>query len=108
MIIEYDMQQQMMMQQAMMMQQQMNNESQIEKINITFKNIRGMSTVIIAKYGTQVKDVLKQYIEKNYGFQNDKKLIFVHDAKRINENEVKAVEDFFNIHPHPTITVNEI
>ena len=115
MINEYDMQQQqmimqqqMMMQQAMMMQQQMNNESQIEKINITFKNIRGMRTVIIAKYGTQVKDVLKQYIEKNYGFQNNKKLIFVYNAKRINENEVEVVEEYFSIYPNPTITVNEI
>ena len=80
----------------------------LKKKNITFQNIRGMRTVIIAKYGTPVKDVLKQYIENNYGFQNDKKLIFVHDAKRINENEVKAVEDFFNIYPYPTITVNEI
>ena len=68
--------QQMMMLQAMMMQQQINDESQIKKMNIIFRN-RGITTHIVVKYGTKVKDVLKQYIEKNYGFQNDKKLMFI-------------------------------
>ena len=63
------MQQQMLIQQQMMLQQQMNNESRIEKINITFKNSRGIQTQIAAKYGTKVKDVLKQYIEKMMVFK---------------------------------------
>ena len=97
--------QQMMMLQAMMMQQQINDESQIKKMNIIFRN-RGITTHIVVKYGTKVKDVLKQYIEKNYGFQNDKKLMFIYNAETINENEVKVVEDFFS--PNPNIVVNEI
>ena len=101
MINEYNMQQQMMMQQQIMMQQQMimqqqiNDDRQIPRINITFTTSSGIKTVIPAKYGTKVKDVLKQYIEKNYGFQNDKELLFLFNGSKINQNELKVVENYF-------------
>ena len=97
-----------MMQQQMMMQQKINDERDIKRKNIIFDNSRGMKINIAAKYGTKVKDVLKQYIEKIYGFQNNKKLIFLYNAKQINQNELEAVENYFISDDIPLIQVLEI
>ena len=89
------MQQQMMMQQQIMMQQKINEDRIIPAKNIIFSTNSGIKTVIPAKYGTKVKDLLKQYIEKYYGFKNDIKLLFDYNGKIINQNELKVVEDYF-------------
>ena len=65
-------------------------------------------TTIVAKYGTKVKDTLKQYNEKIFGFQNDK-IIFLFNDKKINKNENQAVEKFFGYNNNATtITVIEV
>ena len=64
-------------------------------------------TTIVAKYGTKVKDTLKQYNEKIFGFQNDK-IIFLFDGKTINKNENQVVEKFFGYNAQATITVYEV
>ena len=95
-----------MMLQQMMMQQQMMMKQQFPRINLNFINNRGMISLIHFKYGTKVKDALKQYIERYYGIQNNKKLIFLHNGKTINQNELEAVEKYF---PNfAMIKVNEI
>ena len=107
MINDYSMQQQqIMMLQQMMMQQQMMVKQQFPRINVKFNN-RGMISLIHFKIGTKVKEALKQYIERYYGIQNNKKLIFLFNGKIINQNELEAVEKYF-FSDFADIRVNEI
>ena len=83
----------------------MNAETNYLKVIGVFMNV----LIFYASYGgghLSAANALRQYIEKNYGFQNDKKLMFIYNAETINENEVKVVEYFFS--PNPNIVVNEI
>ena len=118
MINEYDMQQQqLMMQQQMLFQQQMMMERQMREnqfqtnddkyISLLFVNSSNKLTTIVTKHGTKVKDTLKQYNEKNFGFQNDK-ITFLFNGKKIDKNENQVVEKFFGIFDHVTITVFEV
>ena len=61
----------------------------------------------MAKYGTKVKDILNQYNEKNFGFQNDK-IYFLFNGKKINENELQVVEKFFGYSNGVQIIVNNV
>ena len=107
MINEYNVQQQQMImqQQQMMMQQLMhenqnyqnqeNNNNKPNYINIRFEHISGKNLTMVFKYGTKVKEALNQYIARTYGNQNYK-ISFWYNAGKINENELRCVEDFFN------------
>ena len=93
------------------MQQQM-RENQIQTnddkyITLCFIPASKKITTIVAKYGTKVKDTLKQYNEKIFGFQNDK-IIFMFNSRKIDKNENQAVEKFFGYFEKPTITVYEV
>ena len=99
---EYNMQQQMMMLQQMMMQQQIQenqNQANIDnkspKINLRFDQPSGKRSPMSFKYGTRVYEALNQYIERTIGYPNDK-IFFVYNANRIDRNEPKTVEEFFN------------
>ena len=61
----------------------------------------------MAKYGTKVKDILNQYNEKIFGFQNDK-IYFLFNGKKINENELQVVEKFFRYSNVVQITVYNV
>ena len=99
------MQQQMMYQQQQMMyQQQMNEQQQMPKEEFNFKNIvfenprhPGSSVYdnITVKFGTKVKDVLNQYINKIYKYPKEN-IIFLFNSKKISRNEERTIEDFFN------------
>ena len=43
----------------------------------------------------RVYEALNQYIERTIGYPNDK-IFFTYNAKRIDRNEPKTVEEFFN------------
>ena len=93
------------------MQQQM-RENQIQTnddkyISLLFVPSLEKSTTIVAKYGIKVKDTLKQYNEKIFGFQNDK-IIFMFNSRKIDKNENQAVEKFFGYNTQATITVYEV
>ena len=47
------------------------------------------------KYGTRVYEALNRYIEKTIGYPNDK-IRFIYNASKIDRNEPKTVEEFFN------------
>ena len=102
MLNEYNMQQQMIMQQQMMMQQQIQenqNQANIDNkslnIFLRFEPTSGKVLTLSIKYGTRVYEALNQYIERTIGYPNDK-IFFTYNAKRIDRNEPKTVEEFFN------------
>ena len=113
-------QQQMMLQQQMMMQQQNYNNQGINimeapKIlqgkhkNILFENHnpgRSRKRNICAKYGTKVKEVLNQYLDKEYG-SNKEKVFFLYNGSKIDLNEDRFVETFFKFPENPIVTVLE-
>ena len=68
-----------------------------------FINTSKKLITIVAKYGTKVKDTLKQYNEKIFGFQNDK-IAFLFNGKTIDKNENQVVEKFFG-HNTQTTTI---
>ena len=74
--------------------------------NIRFDDNNGHKILIIAQYGTKVKEVLKRYKEKISG--NDKKFIFLYKALQIKENERRVVEDFFRFGDPSKIQVIQI
>ena len=102
MLNEYNMeQQQMMIQQQIMIQQEINeNQNQANNnnnplyINLHFKRPKGDTIVMSFKYGTKVYEALYQFTERIYGHPNDK-IVFVFNAKNIDRNEQRTVENFF-------------
>ena len=122
------MQQQMMMQQQMIMQQQMmanqqvmahrqlialyqeNANINIEFINVLFQDnvLGGKTRVITMKIGTTIKELLNKYIKQYHGNINFQ-LKFLYNARRLEINEERKIEDVFKnflfIMTNPTITV---
>ena len=47
------------------------------------------------KYGTRVYEALNKYIERTFGHPNDK-IMFYYNTIKINRNEPKTVEEFFD------------
>ena len=128
-INKYNMDQQMMMQQKMMMQQQMMAQQMImqqqmmqpnlmaepiinqqeHKMTITFRNPRTKYENITVKYGTTIQELFFKYLDKSENNKEiyNKKLRFIFNAKVIDKNEQRVVEDFFKWHPNPCIIVLE-
>ena len=107
------MQQQMAMQNQMMMQQQikenqnqLNDNGKSEYINIKFDNPNKGNLALTFKSEIKVKEALNKYIERIYGYPNDK-IVFVHNAKKIDRNELRTIGEFFNYLPNVSIQVLE-
>ena len=84
----------MLFQTQMPIQHQINNHQE-NYMNIGFgkgKNLPFMN--LIVKYGTTVEEVLNQFMQKVYGFENYK-IYFLYNAMRINRNEKRKIENFF-------------
>ena len=120
--MEQMMQQQIMMQQQMRMQQQMLLQQQIiqqnlmekpmiqqdnyEYKNIIFRTSRGKNVNITVKFGTKVKELINQYIDKYE--VNSKKFRFLFNGDIIDKDEQRVVENFFRYNTNPYIMVLEI
>ena len=107
------MQQQILLQQQMMqpqmmepMQMQLNNNR--NKIKITFKDIRGRKTTLFVDVDITIKELIDNYIKKEYGYEN-KDLTFTFNTKKINSNSQTKIKEFFGIYfdKNPVIMVNE-
>ena len=112
------MQQQMMQQQMMqqqMMQQQMQNilnnynpmiDDIIEKpeINVTFKNVSGISNIIKVKIGTTICELFYEYSTKFYGTA-DKQLAYLYKGQRISRRDLRSIEEVFDNDDNPIILV---
>ena len=106
-------QQQMAMQNQMMMQQQikenqnqLNDNGKSEYINIKFDNPNKENLALTFKSEIKVKEALNKYIERIYGYPNDK-IYFVYNAKKIYRNELRTIGEFFNYFPNVSIQVLE-
>ena len=95
-------QQQMAMQNQMMMQQQikenqnqLNDNGKSEYIYIKFVNSSKENLTLTFKSEIKVKEALNKYIERIYGYPNDK-IDFVYNAKKIDRNELRTIGEFFD------------
>ena len=107
-------QQQMAMQNQMMMQQQikenqnqLNDNGKSEYIYIKFDNPNKENLTLAFKSEIKVKEALNKYIERIYGYPNDK-IAFVYNAKKIDRNELRTIGEFFNYFPNVWIQVLEL
>ena len=117
-LLQQQMQQQMMQQQMMqqqMMQQQMQNifnnynpiiDNIIEKpeINVTFKNVSGISNIIKVKIGTTICELFYEYSTKFYGTA-DKQLAYLYKGQRISRRDLRSIEEVFDNDDNPIILV---
>ena len=106
-------QQQMAMQNQMMMQQQikenqnqLNDNGKSEYISITFSHPHKENLALTFKSEIKVKEALNKYIERIYGYPNDK-IDFFYNAKKIDRNELRTIGEFFNYFPDVWIQVLE-
>ncbi len=106
-------QQQMAIQNQMMMQQQikenqnqLNNNGKSEYISITFNHPHEENLTLTFKSEIKVKEALNKYIERIYGYPNDK-IAFVYNAEKIDRNELRTIGEFFNYFPYVWIQVLE-
>ena len=76
-------------------------------INIIFANPKYITHKIniSAKFGTKVEEVLSEYINRISG--NDKKFVFLFNAREIKRNEQRAVEKYF-LCEHAVVQVLQI
>ena len=95
----------MMQQQIQENQNQANIDNKSPNILLTFYQTTGKKSHMKFKYGTRVYEALNRYIEKTIGYPNDK-IFFTYNAKGIDRNEPKTVEEFFNGKSFATIYVS--
>ena len=68
------------------------------KINMVFKTTKGMQLNIYINFGKTVSELIKIYfkrVEKPYLFYRPQDICFLYNAKRIDFNEQKNVEQYF-------------
>ena len=68
------------------------------KINVTFKTTKGMKLNIYINFGKTVSELIKIYfkrVEKPYLFYRPQDICFIYNANRINFNDQKTVEQYF-------------
>ena len=68
------------------------------KINAVFKTTKGMKLNMYINFGKTVSELIKIYfkrVEKPYLFYRPQDNCFIYNAKRINFNEQKTVEQYF-------------
>ena len=73
-----------------------NNQKLEKKLNVLFKNTAGEKINITPKYGTPINKVIEEYLaEIGLDSEDKKKFDFIYKAHRINVNDQKKVEDYF-------------
>ena len=95
--------------QQIMMQQQMQAPQILipqEIMNLKFETPKGRSFIKIS-FESTVEDALNKFINKEYG-TNNKKLVFLYNARTIKRDEQRKIKDFFNRSPFASITVLEV
>ena len=107
-------QQQMAMQNQMMMQQQikenqnqLNDNGKSEYISIKFTHPHKENLNLTFKSEIKVKEALNKYIERIYGYPNDK-IDFFYNAKKIDINELRTIGEFFDYSYNVWIQVSEL
>ena len=87
------------------------NPGNNNKLTVIFKTGKGMITTIFIDYGKTVNYLLNVYFKrmgKPELINRPKEIGFIFNAKLINFNEQRLVEDFFSGVSYITITVNDI
>ena len=103
----YDMQQQMIQQQIMqqqmiqqqIMQQQMtaNDATAIgAKKNVIFQSTGGRLKTIVANYDTTLKEVIDQYMDSVFGYENEK-IKFILNARVLNRYDERKIQDVWDL-----------
>ena len=86
--------------------------SQIQKINITFKTTQGTAHLIRMDYGTTINEALKIYLKRVgrpdliYNITN--KICFLYNANRLNFGDKTPIEKYFNYKENPMVIVNDV
>lgn len=69
------------------------------KTNVSFHTSRGKRIVIIADYGTTIKQILKEFLKRfslPESLMIEAKIIFIYNANKINIGDKTPAEKFFN------------
>ena len=67
----------------------------IKKINIAFEDSEGDKKLLSFPFGTTVESALKKYLEINPKARNQKNLLFLYKATKIEENNNTKIENYF-------------
>ena len=74
-------------------QQQM--EPKKEKKNIFFKNDQGNQKNIIVDSDATVKEILNEYMDTVFGYENEK-IVFILNAMKLNRNDKRKIKDVWS------------
>ena len=89
--------------------QNKNMFSKPEKFNAIFRTTKGIRHIIMIDFNKTVSDLIKIYltrVERPDLFDNPQDVFFICNAKRINNNEQRTIEQYFRDY-NGFITVND-
>ena len=78
-----------------------------EIMNLKFDNTKGWKIIINIGSESTVEEALNKFINQAYG-TNNKKLVFLYNARAIKRDEQRKIKDFFNGSTLAWITVLEV
>ena len=82
------------------------NNNNIPKINIIFK-FNNDTTSFSLKCGTTVREMIEKYCNEKGISINNESIVFIYNSVVINKNDLRPIENVFDINRNPTIIVND-
>ena len=98
-----------MMATQMQMNNELKDESNENKINITFKTELGVVHTLVCDFGTTIDDMLKKYINEysSLDYIKNDKVGFFYNATKLRLGDKTKIEDFFKSKTNPIVVINE-